>query len=117
MAILLMLSVTGSTSSSLGSRLDRTPNRWTFGGGVASTRSECVGAESTMMIRHSHPMHTRREERHPLCACRAGRQRQSSHATPASAVENEGRAMAGISFQVAVGERSLKGLDKKPIGL
>jgi hypothetical protein len=78
------------TSSSLGSRLDRTPNRWTFGGGVASTRSECVGAESTMMIRHSHPMHTRREGRHPLCACRAGRQRQSSHATPASAVENKG---------------------------
>jgi hypothetical protein len=70
-----------------------------------------------MMIRHSHPMHTRRGGRHPLCACRAGRERQSSHATPVGAVENEGRAMASISFQVAVGERSPEGLDKKPIGL
>ena len=70
-----------------------------------------------MMNRHSHPMLTRREERYPLSACRAGRKRQSSHATPASAVEDEGRAMASISFQVAIGERSPKGLDKKPIGL
>jgi len=105
------------TTFSLGGRLDRTPNRGSLGGGVASTRSECVGAESPMMFRHSHPMRTRRAGRHPLCAYRAGRQRQSNHASPASAVENERRAMASNSFQVAVGERGLKGLDKKPIGL
>jgi hypothetical protein len=102
------------TTSSIGSRLDRTPHRWSLGGGVASTRSECVGAE---MFSHSHPMHTKRVERHPLRTDRAGRKRQSNHATPVCAVENARRAMASTNFQVAVGERGPKGLDKKPIGL
>jgi hypothetical protein len=105
------------TTSSIGSRLDRTPHRWSLGGGVASTRSECVGAESTMMFSHSHPMHTKRVKLHPLCIDRAGRKRQSNHATPVCAVENVRRAMASTNFQVAVGERGPKGLDKKPIGL
>lgn len=48
-----------SPISSPGSRLDRTPKRWTIGGSVASTRSECVGAESTKRVRVSHTMHTK----------------------------------------------------------
>jgi hypothetical protein len=111
-----MLSI-GAPIPSPGIRVVRTPKRWTIGGGVASTRSECVGAESTNLVRVSHTMHTKSVERHPLCACRAGRKRQSCHATPVSAVENERGAMASKDSQVAGGGRGPKGLDKKPIGL
>jgi hypothetical protein len=70
-----------------------------------------------MLFRISKPMHPKREGRHPLCACWAGRKRQSKHATPVCAVENERKAMATKHLQVAVGERGPEGLDKKPIGV
>jgi hypothetical protein len=107
----------GAPITSPGIRVVRTPKRWTIGGGVASTRSECVGAESTILVRESHTMHPKSVGRHPLSACRAGRERQSNRATPVSAVENERRAMASKNSQVAGGGRGPKGLDKKPIGL
>jgi hypothetical protein len=52
LTVFLILSVNGSTISSPGIRLVRTPKRWTIGGGVASTRSECVGAQSTNLVRN-----------------------------------------------------------------
>jgi O-methyltransferase len=43
----LWLYVTVGIAPSVGGRLDRTPDRWSLGGHVASTRSDCVGSEST----------------------------------------------------------------------
>src|SRR5581483_6476873 len=91
--------------------------RWSLGGGVASTRSEGDCPKRTEFRRTAQATPSIRKRRHPLYADWAGRKRQSYPAAPLGAVEDTRRAMASNTNLVAVGGRSSKGLDKKPIGL
>jgi hypothetical protein len=91
--------------------------RWSYGGGVASTRSEGECEMRTDVSRTAQATPSRREKRYPHPAEWAGRKRQSKAAAALGAVGDERRAMASKKDLVAGGGRSSKELDKKPIGL
>ena len=91
--------------------------RWSLGGGVASTRSDGDCAKRSDFGRTAQAPPSSRKKRHPQRADWAGRKRQSYTAAPSGAVEDERRSMASNTNLVAVGGRSSKELDKKPIWL
>ena len=103
---------TAPTTLDLGIRFEI---RGSLGGGVASARCEGDCDQPTEILRNALAMPASPQKGHPLLAKRAGRQRQPNLATPNSAVGDLRRAMASKMNQVAVGGRSSKGLDKKPI--
>jgi hypothetical protein len=89
--------------------------RGSLGGGVASTRSEGECGKLTDESRNAEAKPSRKLDRQPQPAARAGRKRQPITAASFSAVEDERRAMASTNKLVAKGVRSSKELDKKPI--
>ena len=95
----------------------RFASRWSYGGGVASTRSEGDCEMRTDVSRTAQATPSRREKRHPHPAAWAGRKRQSKAAAALGAVGDKRRSMASMRDLVAGGGRSSKELDKKPIWL
>jgi hypothetical protein len=91
--------------------------RWRLGGGVASTRSEGVGAQRTDCLRTALAPPAKRGGRHPRHVNWAGRKRQLNTTAPSAAVTDRGRAMANNKELVASGGRGSKELDKKLIRL